>query len=679
MLSVQARQLKFLAEQIAASDSQGTGEAAAVLEVNPDDWLHECAAYFKEQGPNPRDPRMIYGTNYDLVEKSSGLCQNQLSCAFERCQDNGGVAKLMGMNLTAKTYHDAEQEVGGFGVLNLPSKITFPKTAGDVVQAIHSARDMKLTVSVKSSGSSFFGAGTFKESLQLNLRNLKKYSSSSTGVTECVAEAEEEESYSKDEMHPCRLALDRKKSAIVRVGGGESWSDVYLAVLAFNKASSGKKYEVVGAANAGLGAAGGWLQGGGWSHVSDRLHGLGVDQVLEMEMVLPDGRHVKFGPSTWNVSDKHLYPQTTSVEGRCNTKVDADEEEWTWEPCEGPFDDLWFAVRGGGGGNWGVVTAVTYQLHDHVPVTLFEVNTTRVAEIQQVYSANEKEQIERFFIDFFTAVLYNPEEVGLDDDTSKHCGSPSMVFIPWSLYPFQLYCYDPAQEALAAAWQKRVDDSNVYMKQLLDGLLVSRLVVGWSEKLLAQFDGLPLYQGKQVVADFPWPQYVPIFGQKGWVSGLVPERWFREAGKEDIYAIFSNIAVWGGHTTGMNVGVADDGWSAVTTEQRTSGLSAVDLSWVEPEAAERLLQFMTRDAETGGDFPAITEPNHVYAHEFGPLKSNLTALCPEDFSVAEKEEKCVNIKEAIWGTKRLARLENIKASLDPENLFRCSLCIGTED
>merc|ERR1719401_3255568 len=97
------------------------------------------------------------------------------------------------------------------------------------------------------------------------------------------------------------------------------------------------------------------------------MYGAGVDQVLHLEMVLPDGRFVRFGPSAWDApQDDQLYPQTTEVTGFCNTGDLSDESKWSWSECSDPiaFDDLWYAVRGGGGGNFGVVTSVYYQLHD---------------------------------------------------------------------------------------------------------------------------------------------------------------------------------------------------------------------------------------------------------------------------------------------------------------------------
>ena len=83
-------------------------------------------------------------------------------------------------------------------------------------------------------------------------------------------------------------------------------------------------------------------------------------------MVLPCGMHVRFGPTEWAAAEGFDYPKTTQVSGACNARADEeDETAWEWRACdtEIAFDDLWHAVRGGGGGSYGVVTAASYQLH----------------------------------------------------------------------------------------------------------------------------------------------------------------------------------------------------------------------------------------------------------------------------------------------------------------------------
>jgi len=93
-------------------------------------------------------------------------------------------------------------------------------------------------------------------------------------------------------------------------------------------------------------------QGGGLGWGQERGWGMGADQVLEIEAILADGRHVKFHPIEWESVEGYIYPKTTKVAGYCNANVDADESDWIWGACEEPappFEDLWMAFRGGGG------------------------------------------------------------------------------------------------------------------------------------------------------------------------------------------------------------------------------------------------------------------------------------------------------------------------------------------
>lgn len=70
---------------------------------------------------------------------------------------------------------------------------------------------------------------------------------------------------------------------------------------------------------------GGYLAGGGHSPVTP-IYGLGSDQVLSIDLVTPDGRFIT-----------------------------ADETQ---------NEDLFWAIRGGGGATWGVVTSMTVKVHE---------------------------------------------------------------------------------------------------------------------------------------------------------------------------------------------------------------------------------------------------------------------------------------------------------------------------
>ena len=68
--------------------------------------------------------------------------------------------------------------------------------------------------------------------------------------------------------------------------------------------------------------------------------GLGVDQMLEVQLVGADGSYITANN------------QTTSVLSSDGTKIEIIEN-----------NELFWACRGGGAGPWGVVTAMTIKLH----------------------------------------------------------------------------------------------------------------------------------------------------------------------------------------------------------------------------------------------------------------------------------------------------------------------------
>lgn len=107
-----------------------------------------------------------------------------------------------------------------------------------------------------------------------------------------------------------------------RLGAGVQHTDLYPA-----KASA-YRYRVLAGSCSTVGVAGGFSQGGGHSPLSAK-YGLAADQVLEWEVVTADGRHIKASPS---------------------------EQA-----------DLYWALRGGGAGNYAVVLSVTVKAYPDGP------------------------------------------------------------------------------------------------------------------------------------------------------------------------------------------------------------------------------------------------------------------------------------------------------------------------
>ncbi|KAJ3571520.1 hypothetical protein NP233_g3700 [Leucocoprinus birnbaumii] len=122
----------------------------------------------------------------------------------------------------------------------------------------------------------------------------------------------------------------------VTFGAGVQWGEAYAFADANN-------VTVVGGSDIAVGASGGWLQGGGHGALSPSM-GLGVDRTLEYKVVTPDGK--------------------LRVANECQNT------------------DLFWALRGGGGGTFGVVLESTVLASPRValPTLIFsfphDANTT---------------------------------------------------------------------------------------------------------------------------------------------------------------------------------------------------------------------------------------------------------------------------------------------------------------
>jgi len=259
-----ATAILFFSVGIVKADTNLLSSSAAIIhEVNPDDWVQECATVFQETCCRYiGDPFYVNYSSYDILTKPSGLCKPEFSCAWGQCLPenypksyNGTlefIKDFMALNITNDTtYSDIESELGPG--LNLPKKISFPTQVADIVAAIQHAKQEGLTVSILATGHSYSGASTSADSVQLNLRNYPKYSK--TSIVECD-DAIIDETTNPDSA-ACKLVTARGKKALVRVGGGEIFNDTANSVFNLKNETTGySKYLMLHGVGT-VGAAGG--------------------------------------------------------------------------------------------------------------------------------------------------------------------------------------------------------------------------------------------------------------------------------------------------------------------------------------------------------------------------------------------------------------------------------------
>ncbi|CAL1695780.1 unnamed protein product [Somion occarium] len=174
------------------------------------------------------------------------------------------------------------------------------RTLEDVQAGVKFARVHNLRLVVKNTGHDFLGRSAGRGSFVIWTHHMKNITV-------------------HDTFTPFGGRKNEKYSQAITLGAGVQWHEAY-------DAANGANRTLVGGLSAGgsVGAAGGWLLGGGHSALSP-TYGLGVDNVLEISIVVASGEHIK--------ANSHK-----------NT-------------------DLFWALRGGGGGTYGIVTSVTYRTH----------------------------------------------------------------------------------------------------------------------------------------------------------------------------------------------------------------------------------------------------------------------------------------------------------------------------
>ncbi|CAE6488987.1 unnamed protein product [Rhizoctonia solani] len=178
-----------------------------------------------------------------------------------------------------------------------------------VTKAVKFAGKYNLKLVVKNTGHDFLGRSSGEGSFSIWTRNLKGINFTDSFMGTGCAEMAAAES-------------------AVTIGAAEQWVDVYAAANNHNVTVVGEAYPTVG-------AAGGWIHGGGHSPLSV-LYGLGVDNALQFRIVKPDGSIV------------------------------------TANKCQN--QDLFWALRGGGGSTWGVTLDVTYKTHNPVHISVISMS-----------------------------------------------------------------------------------------------------------------------------------------------------------------------------------------------------------------------------------------------------------------------------------------------------------------
>ena len=228
-----------------------------------------------------------------------------------------------------------------------PGLVVQPSGAADVRHAVDFARENSLLLAVKCGGHAAAGTSSCDKGLQIDLSSLRN------------------------------ARVDRA-TRTARVAGGS-----LLGELDHEAMSHGLVTTAGSVSHTGVG---GLTLGGGFGRLQRRF-GLTIDNVLEMDIVTPDGKLRRVGPQN--------------------------------EP------DLYWALRGGGG-NFGVVTSFLFQLHEMQRDVVTGFFAYPLAEAKQILS---------FYAEYSQNI---PEEMSIGAGVAARLGQEPGVAM------YFVWCGDPA-------------------------------------------------------------------------------------------------------------------------------------------------------------------------------------------------------------------------------------------
>ncbi|KAL3462187.1 FAD-binding domain-containing protein [Aspergillus heterothallicus] len=186
----------------------------------------------------------------------------------------------------------------------------------DVVAGIRFAKENNVRLVIKNTGHDIVGRSQGYGSLSIWIKHIKD------GIC-----------FQEHYVSSVSCQSNWTGSALA-VGGGYVWDEVYAEAAKHGVIA-------VGGSDKSVGVIGGYLQGGGHGAVSHDF-GLATDQVLEYRVILASGETV------------------------------------TANACES--SDLFMALRGGGGGTYGVVVSATIKAHPTRPVLMHSLEITPVGD-----------------------------------------------------------------------------------------------------------------------------------------------------------------------------------------------------------------------------------------------------------------------------------------------------------
>ncbi|KAM0283509.1 hypothetical protein ACHAQH_002460 [Verticillium albo-atrum] len=455
-----------------------------------------------------------------------------------------------------------------------PRYVVNATTSKDVKLGVDFARKYNVRLVVKNTGHDYLGRSIAPGALSIWTHHLK-------GIT-----------YHADKFKPDGCDTKTSGSAIT-AGGGVQVYDAYLAAAKHN-------HTIVGGGGRSVGL-GGYITGGGHSILSAK-HGLAADQVLQVEVVTPDG------------------------------------DIMTVNECQ--HSNLFWAIRGGGGSTFGVLTSITIKAYPSPKIVSLTIMLGTAAGAP-------------FLWDIVTLALSHLPtwgDAGLSGYFFSSARTPSPLPIPGG----------PKEVG-------GLIGVTMLQNQKPDEML--KLFGALNETLQQRWPGMVFFYAQEQHFDsfIDWYDVYYDQGTAGnstyLVSRLVP----RDVLEGDQDALKDALETAGGPTGGLSAFlVAGKG---VANAKPRGGGNAVHPAW-----RKAYLHIIGSKGFPPLNATAEKEAIETLTANFEPLRK-LTPGGGSYINEALKYEP--HFQQAFWG-EHYGRLVRIKKKIDPRDVFWCQPCVGNE-
>ena len=471
------------------------------------------------------------------------------------------------------------------------------QTSADIAAAVRLARERGLRLAIKGTGHDYLGRSRSARSLLVWTHGMRE-------VTV------------HDAFTPAGAPADAGRGIpAVTVGAGTRWLEAYQAVTARGR-------YVEGGGCLTVGAAGGFVQGGGFGSLS-KHYGTAAGNVLEIEVVTANGEIL--------VTSDYQHP------------------------------DLFWALRGGGGGTFGVVSSMTFRTHPMPETRSIMVGTVRASsdpDYRRLVGA-----LVRFFPDldeqrWGEQIRFGPDNViqlrmmtvGVSDDQARAVWRP---FLEWA----------GRQSGIA------VTEATV---------LSVPFAAYWDHRWIGEFRrGIITHDDRpgQPSGNFWWTsnQFEVSWYLDTYQSRWIPRSLFEESPGTLADTLFRASRHWFGELH-VNKGLCGTAPDAAERDRATS---------INPAAFEAAALLVTASFQQEA-FPGVAghEPDRVAgaasARRVGEMMSLVRAITPGAGSyVNETDYFEPDWQDSFWAANYPKLLE-IKRSRDPGNIFRVHHGVGSE-